>query len=51
VGGGDRDFNDHTFSLGNVRIAAAIPEPSTYALLIAGLGVVGFLNARRRTQG
>jgi hypothetical protein len=50
VGGGDRDFNDHMFSLSNVRTVAAIPEPSTYALLLAGLGVVGFLSRRRRND-
>jgi hypothetical protein len=48
VGGGDRDFNDHMFSLANVTTVPAIPEPSTYALLLAGLGVVGFLGRRRR---
>jgi len=29
-------------------LAAPIPEPGTYALLLAGLGVVGFIAARRR---
>jgi len=34
---------------GNLNFAAPIPEPQTYALMLAGLGVVGFV-ARRRTR-
>ena len=31
-------------------ITTAVPEPQTYALMLAGLGVVGFLARRRRPQ-
>jgi len=31
--------------------AAPIPEPETYTLMAAGLGVIGFLAMRRRRQG
>ena len=31
-------------------ITAAVPEPSTYALMLAGLGLVGFVATRRRRQ-
>jgi hypothetical protein len=34
-------------SLDNVSLTAAVPEPSSYALLLAGLGAVGLI-ARRR---
>lgn len=35
---------------GNVGAVAPIPEPETYALMLAGLGVVGFMARRRRQQ-
>jgi hypothetical protein len=31
-----------------VKAVQAIPEPETYALMLAGLGVVGFMARRRR---
>jgi len=34
----------------NVTVTAAVPEPQTYALLLAGLGLVGAAARRRRQQ-
>lgn len=39
---------DHFAELGS-PILAAIPEPETYALLLAGLGLLGFAARRRRS--
>lgn len=37
LGGGDLDYNDLTFSFTNT----GVPEPTTWALMIAGFGLVG----------
>ncbi|MYM67032.1 PEPxxWA-CTERM sorting domain-containing protein [Pseudoduganella sp. FT55W] len=36
-------------SLDNISLTTAVPEPETYAMMLAGLGLVGFA-ARRRKQ-
>lgn len=33
-----------------LTISAAVPEPTTYALLLGGLGVVGFVARRRKSE-
>ena len=40
--------NTYGGSLDNVSLVAAVPEPETYALMLAGLGAVGFMSRRRK---
>lgn len=47
----DNTGGDHGLAIDNVSFsvtAAAVPEPTSYALLLAGLGAVGFIARRRR---
>lgn len=39
------------FEFDNVTVAAPVPEPSEWALMAAGLGVVGWVANRRRRRG
>jgi len=39
-----------TWALGGITITTAVPEPETYAMLLAGLGVVGAIARRRRVK-
>lgn len=49
VGFNDSDIGDADHDDLAVRVSASpIPEPSTYAMLLAGLGAVGFMARRRR---
>jgi hypothetical protein len=34
--------------LDNVTLTAAVPEPETYAMLLGGLGLMGFMERRRK---
>jgi len=41
-------FNPQTGNTGPVDVTGVIPEPETYAMLLAGLGLMGFVARRRR---
>lgn len=41
--------NFYGFTVGAIANAAVVPEPETYAMLLAGLGLMGFIARRRKT--
>ena len=48
VAGGTADASGG--SLDNVSLVAAVPEPETYSLMMAGLGAVAFMARRRKSN-
>ncbi len=46
--GHSSNFNDLSFSFSNTAIAPSIPEPEAYAMLMAGLGLLGFMARRKK---
>jgi hypothetical protein len=49
--GGDKDYDDISFLVTNVsNIPTPVPEPETYAMMLAGLGVMTAVARRRRRK-
>lgn len=47
-GGGDRDYNDLQFRVTNVSNISAVPEPSTWGMMLGGMGLLAFMARRRQ---
>lgn len=39
-----------SYTIGNPAQAAAVPEPESYAMFLAGLGLLGFVSRKRKTN-
>jgi hypothetical protein len=50
-GPGNQDINDESWAMDNLNVSVttlAVPEPETYAMYLAGLGLLGFVARRRK---
>lgn len=47
---GGNDFAIDDISLSIKSTVPAVPEPETYAMLVAGLGLLGWVGRRRKQQ-
>ena len=45
---GNADNSYYGAALDNISVTAAVPEPETYGMLLAGLGLVGFIARRKK---
>lgn len=43
-------FGSYLDNVSVTAVAAAVPEPGTYAMLLAGLGMIGFTASRRKAR-
>jgi hypothetical protein len=50
IGGAETDIVEDVRQIRLVQQVTAIPEPETYALMMAGLAAIGFIARRRKTQ-
>jgi hypothetical protein len=50
AGGGEGGSTGWSYSITINQVAAPIPEPETYALMLAGLGALGFVARRRKNK-
>jgi len=50
AGGAETDIVDEVRQVRPGGVVTAIPEPETYALMMAGLAAVGFISRRRKTK-
>lgn len=48
IGGWSKNATFVTY--GEVTAVSAVPEPETYAMILAGLGIVGFMSRRRKAS-